>query len=145
MNDNYKMKRNLFFITYISLLIFSTGCGSYKTVYDQFEGISDNTLIIIISEFFPFEEHISNEAIKSQIIERLNQRASLVIASYISLNLSRNKISNDNDIILNNLMNEIISRGKLLRLDCSENNYCSANGEYDIAELKKKLESINNP
>jgi len=124
--------------------MFLAGCSSYKTTAEQWEGISGNTLIIFISEFFPFDENISSEDIKNQVTERLNQRASLIIASYISLNLSRDKISHDTDTTLNNLMNDTISSGKLLKFDCSEYNYCTANSVYDIAELQKNLESINN-
>ena len=138
------MKEDLIFIITIILMVFLTGCISYKTGSEQWEGISDNTLKIIISEFFPFDENTNNNDIKNQVTERSNQRASLVIASYITLNLLQNKISHDNDIILNNLLNDTISRGKLLKMECSENNYCTADSEYDIKELKKNLELINN-
>jgi len=137
------MKIKLILTFWILLLIFSTGCGSFNNTPEQWEGISGNSMIIIISEFFPFEENISTDDIKKQIIERLNQRASLVVASYISINLSRNKISHQNDITLNNLINDTISSGKLLKYDCSENNYCTSDGGYNITELQKNLETIN--
>ncbi len=141
---NYQiMKKILLIINYIFILLYLSGCGSYKTVTEQIEGISDYTLTIIISEFFPFEENTTGDEIKKQITESLNQRASLIIACYVSLNLSRDKISRENDAVLNNLINYTISGGKLIKSECSESNYCTATGEFNISSLKDALESMN--
>jgi len=135
------MKIKLFLSLQILVLI---SCNSYKTDSEPWEGISENIMKITISEYFPFEENAGNDYIKSQIKGKLDQRASLIIASYISINLLRNKISHDTDVTLNNLINETITKGKLLNFNCSENNYCTAYGEYNITELQKNLKIINN-
>jgi len=77
-------------------------------------------------------------------MERLNQRAALLVASHISISLSRDKISKNTDIVLNNKIDEIIKSGKLINYSCNENNYCSADSEYNLAGLQQTLESFNN-
>ena len=131
------------FLMFLIIVLCQINCMNYKTDPVSWEGISDNTMKITISEFFPIEENESNEKIKNQIKEKLNQRASLIIASYISINLPRNRISHETDVNLNNLINEAIKNGKLLNYDCSENSYCTAHGEYDITELQKNLKLLN--
>ncbi len=130
----------------ILLLIFisSIGCAGFRTASEQWEGISNNTLRITIAEFFPFEEIVTNDEIKIQIKEKLNQRATLIIASHLSINLDRKKINGETDVLLNKLINNAISTGTLSNYECSENNYCTAFSEYDITELQKNLETINN-
>ena len=118
-------------------------CRSLNTGFEPWEGISDNSLRVIISEFFPLEENLTADDIHNQIKERLNQRASLIIASYISINLPRNKISNETDNTFNKLINEIITDGKQIKYDCSESNYCTGSSEYNIKDLHSFLESLN--
>jgi hypothetical protein len=125
-------------------IVFFTGCFALQTGSESWEGITGETLKVTVYEFFLFEENASSEEIKNHIMIRLNQRAALLIASHLSMNLSRDKISKSNDIILNNKINEIIESGKLTDYICSENNYCSANSEYNVGGLQKILESINN-
>jgi hypothetical protein len=138
------MKIKALIIIQIFFIISLISCISFNTSNEQMEGITDNTLKIIIAEFFPFEEKSSNEKIESVLKQKLNERASLVIASYISINLSRNKISPKVDITLNNLINEVLAQGKLINYHCTENNHCTAHAEYNINELIKNLSSINN-
>jgi len=138
------MKKLVFLLIQTLILVYLTGCASSSASSEMWEGISGNTLKVTISEFFPFEDDATNDTIKLQIKERLNQRASLIIASHITINLARNKISHEVDITLNKLINETITGGKMINFDCNENNYCAAHGEYDITELQKNLESINN-
>jgi hypothetical protein len=124
-------------------LVFFAGCGSFKTDSERWEGITDNTLRVTISEFFPFEENTAGDVMQNQIKDKLNQRASLIIASHLSINLARTKISRETDIAFNALINKSLSAGKLLDFECSENSYCTAQGEYNIEELLRILESIN--
>ena len=119
-------------------------CSSYNSNSEKWEGISGSRLKIVIAEFFPFEENVMNNKIEAIVKQRADSRASLIMASYISINLSRDKISPANDVALNNLINESVSTGKLTDYHCSENNYCNASAEYDITALLKKLEAINN-
>jgi len=133
-------------LTFVLLVFLSAlNCSSYNTDLEKWEGISESNLRVTISEFFPFEENITSDNIKQQIKDRLDQRASLLLASHISINIPRNKISHETDIFINDQMNSTIAGGVVLRYDCTENNYCTAEAEYNIAELQKKLELINNP
>jgi len=137
------MKLKSFLLFIILTLISNAGCISPKAE-ESWEGISDNTLKITISEFFPFEDNATDEFVKKQINEKLNQRASLILASHITINLTRNKISKDVDVAINKLINDTINNGKMVQYECNENNYCSAHGEYNTTELQKNLELINN-
>lgn len=133
----------VFFIILIIVLLSLTGCCYSKNVSEPWEGITCNTLKITISEFFPFEENVSTDLVKQQINERLNQRASLIIASYISINMPRNKISRENDLIFNKMIDKIISSGNLSDYECYENNYCRAHINYDISEVQNKLKELS--
>lgn len=135
------MKTKIFFLLSIVILIYDA-CAAPKTG-EPWEGISGNTLKVSISEFFPFEENETDESIKIRINEKLNQRASLILASHITLNLDRSKISGNLDITINKLINDAVTGGKMTGFECNENNYCAADGEYDITELQTNLEFIN--
>lgn len=127
-------------IILLSMLIQCRSAGIYS---EAWEGISENTLKITISEFFPLDEDVTMEEIKALLTERLNQRASLIMASHLSINIPKDKSSRELDYTLNRLINDSITTGKVLDYDCSENNYCRAHGEYDITELQKNLFELN--
>ena len=135
------MKIKLFLLLSIVILIY-TACIAPKTG-EPWEGITGNTLKVTISEFFPFEDNETDESIKIRINEKLNQRASLIIACHITLNLDRSRISGNVDVTINKLINEAVTGGRMTGFECNENNYCAAHGEYDITELQENLESIN--
>jgi hypothetical protein len=124
------------------IVLLCTACAAPKTE-EPWEGITGNTLKVTISEFFPFEENETDESIKIRINEKLNQRASLIIASHITINLDRNKITGNLDVTINKLINEAVTGGRMTGFECNENNYCDAHGEYDITELQENLEFIN--
>ena len=136
------MKTKLFLLLNITILVY-VACIAPKTE-EQWEGITGNILKVTISEFFPFEDNETDESIKIRINEKLSQRASLIIACHVTMNLERSRISGNVDITINKLINEAVESGKMTGFECNENNYCAANGEYDITELQKNLESINN-
>ena len=119
-------------------------CRSYNKNSERWEGLSENRLTIVLAEFFPFEENLADDKITAIIKQRVDARASLILASHISINLERNKISPKNDVALNKLINDTVISGKLINHYCTENNYCTATAEYDIIELLKKLTAINN-
>ncbi|MCL1865247.1 MAG: hypothetical protein FWF73_05490 [Spirochaetes bacterium] len=131
----------LFLKIQILTLIYLSGCSSFDNTSELWEGVSDNTLRVIISEYIPYHESNSND-IKMPVRERLDQRGSLLIASYIVMNLDKSKSSYETDMLFNNLMDEAIKHGEIVSIDCTENNYCRATGEYNISEIQKKLESI---
>jgi len=106
---------------------------------ELWEGVSDNTLRVVISEYIPYHEISTGNDINTAVRERLNQRGSLLMASYIVMNFDRNKSSHETDTLFNNLMNEAIKHGKIISIDCSENNHCRAIAEYNISEIQKKV------
>ncbi len=134
---------NLKILVITSFLVLLTGCTGMQSGSESWEGISGTTLKVTIYEFFLFEESASADDIKNQILEKLNQRAALLIASHISMNLTRDKVSSSSDSIFNDSINEVIKSGKLIDYSCTENNYCSANSQYNISNLLETLESIN--
>ena len=134
----------LFLIIQTLIIICLSCCGGFNSPPELWEGISDNRLRVIISEYFPYNEIISSDNIQSSARARLDQRGSLLMASYIVMNLDKSKSSHEIDAQFNNLMDEAIKQGEIINIDCSENNYCRAIGEYNISEILKKLESINN-
>ena len=132
----------LFLIIQTLTIIFLSGCSGNST-QEIWEGVSDNTLRVIISEYFPYHEIGDSDSIKLSVRERLDQRGYLLIASYIVMNLDKSKGSHEVDTLFNSLMDEAIKQGKIIHTDCSESN-CRAMGEYNISEILKTLESINN-
>lgn len=138
--------KNIFITLKIVILvsIFLTSCSTFKSDAESWEGISGEILRVTLYDFFLFEESAETVDIKNQILVKLNQRAALIIASHISINLSREKISKNTDEVLNKKIDEIIKTGRLVNYDCSENNYCSANSEYNLGGLQQTLESLNN-
>jgi len=127
-----------------AIIVFLLSCRSYYSNSVKWEGISENLLKIVIAEFFPFEENITDDKIKVIVKQRADSRASLIMASHVSIKLARDKVSPANDVDLNNLINQSVASGKLIDYHCFENNYCTATAEYDIFELLKKLAEINN-
>jgi len=136
------MKKKITIITVV--LIYLLSCRSYNKNTERWEGLSETRLTIVLAEFFPFEENLTNDKITAIIKQRVDARASLILASHISINLKRNKISPKNDVALNKLINDAVISGKLINHYCTENNHCTATAEYDIIELLKKLTAINN-
>ena len=134
----------LFLIIQTLIIICLSGCSGFNSTTELWEGVSDNRLRVIISEYFPYNEIRNSDNIKSSVRARLDQRGSLLMASYIVMNLDKSKSSYEIDAQFNNLMDEAIKQGEIINIDCSENNYCRAIGEYNISEILIKLESINN-
>ena len=157
-SSNHFMKMNKLIRTYLPLFknkfiplrimilvsVLLTGCSSFQSDTEPWEGISGEILHVALYEFFLFEENAETGDIKNQILVKLNQRAALIIASHISINLSREKVSKNTDAVLNKKIDEIINTGRLINYSCSENNYCSANSEYNLDGLQQTLDSLNN-
>jgi hypothetical protein len=122
-------------------LIFLLGCSSLNDTSELWEGLSDNTLRVVISEYIPSHE-VNDNDITTSVREKLNQRGSLLIASYIVMNLDKSKSSYETDTLFNNLIDESIKQGKIISIDCSENNNCRAIAEYNISEILKKLDEL---
>ena len=107
---------------------------------ELWEGVSDNTLRVVISEYIPYHEISADNDIKTYVRKKLDQRGTLLMASYIVMNFDRNKSTHETDLLFNNLMEEAIRQGETISIDCSENNHCRAIAEYNISEILKNLE-----
>ncbi|MCL1833294.1 MAG: hypothetical protein FWG49_02210 [Leptospirales bacterium] len=139
----YNMMTRLLHKIQALTLIYLLGCSSFNNSSELWEGVSDNILRAVISEYIPYKEADGGDNIETSVKGKLDQRASLILASYIVMNLDKNRSSYETDAIFNNLMDEAIRSGKIINIDCSENNHCRAVGEYNISEILKKIESIN--
>jgi len=137
------MNRKLYLLILLFSIVTFQQCSSFKNNYVLWEGISGDKLKVTISDFFPLNENENTYNVQFEIKEKLNQRASLILASHISINLRKNRISSHSDIIFNKLITETITNGKLINYECNENNYCTANGEYIITEIEKYIQTLN--
>ena len=136
------MKTKLLLIIIILSLLSTITCSSIKNSSEQWEGITDNAMRVTISEFFPLDENMTDDDIRNMLKDRLNQRASLIIASHLSINIPKNSISRDNELTLNKLINDSLSGLKFTNYECTENNYCQAHGEYDITVIQENLKTL---
>lgn len=132
-------------ISIISILAFCLmiiSCRTSQDKADRWEGFTGDKMHIMISEFFMPDEK-SPAVIPEQLIkERIEQRASLLLASYININLPREKVSSETDATFNRLINESLAAPKTLLYDCSDNNYCTVITEFDIATVNRELERL---
>jgi hypothetical protein len=108
-----------------------------------YEGFNGNTLTVFIIEFIP-EEINTEAALSPQLQEKLNQRAFIILASYVSININRSKVSPANDRLLNNIITSTLSQGRIVQFSFNEKGYCEAFAEYDISSFFKILNEINN-
>lgn len=108
----------------------------------MWEGFTGDRMRVVVSEFFmPDEKNPS--AIPEQIIrERITQRASLLLASYVNINLPRDRVSPESDSLYNKLINESLALPKTISLECMENNYCTVITEFDISVINKELQKV---
>jgi len=120
-----------------------TSCATYnkKILYEGFNG---QCLIVYISEFLPEEKQDTPEQISSHLTEKLNQRAFLILACYVSINIDRTKVSASNDRLLNDMINSILSKGHIVEYSFNEKGYCEAYGEYEISAFYQLIDKINN-
>ncbi len=129
-------------ILFFSVLLIIFSCKNSQVNNERWEGFSGDKMHIVISEFFIPDEK-NPAAIPEQLIkERIEQRASLLLASYININLPRDKVTPETDVLFNRLINESISSPRTLLHDCTDNNYCTVITEYNIAPVNMELEKI---
>ena len=94
---------------------------------------------VVISEFFIPDEK-NPTAIPEQLIrERVIQRASLLLASYVNITLQRDKVSPESDSLFNRLIGESLSSPVTVFSECLENNYCTVITEFDITSVNREL------
>ncbi len=128
---------------HIILVILTLSCnspGSRKLFYEGFNG---NRLIVFVSEFIP-EEKNTDAQLSIILMDKLNQRAFMILACYVSININRLKVSPSNDQMLNNTITAALSQGTVVQYSFNEKGYCEALAEYDISDFFKVIDKINN-
>lgn len=138
MSHNQSMKKIINILLFIFIIQFLS-CVSSHPQSENWEGFTGDRMRVIISEFFlPDEKNPS--AIPEQLIkERITQRASLLLVSYVNLNLPRDRVSPESDALFNKLINEVLASPETISSECLENNYCTVITGFDIAPVNREL------
>lgn len=131
------LKKILLIITVIAVI----SCSINQNRSILYEGFNGNRLTVFIARFIPRES--APDQITEILIKNLNDRAFMILACYVSLNIERSKISATNDGILNKIIGETVSRGKIIKYSFNENGLCEAFAEYDISDFINTLNKIN--
>ena len=125
---------------FLFLLFPVFSCSRSQLQPEMWEGFAGDRMRVVISEFFMPDEN-NPDAIPHRLIkERVAQRGSLLLASYVNINLPREKVSPESDAVFNKLINDSISASKLILSECSENNFCTVITDFDIAPVNRELE-----
>lgn len=94
---------------------------------------------VVVSEFFMPDETNPNAIPEQMIKDRVTQRASLLLASYININLPREKVSPESDALFNKLINDVLAAPETIISECSENNFCTVITDFNIAPVNREL------
>ena len=122
-----------------SFILCIISCKSTQDQSEKWEGFSGDKMRVVISEFFIPDEK-NPTAIPEQLIrERVIQRASLLLASYVNITLQRDKVSPESDSLFNRLIGESLSSPVTVFSECLENNYCTVITEFDITSVNREL------
>lgn len=116
-------------------------CGG-KIRSEMWEGFTGDRMRVVVSEFFMPDEKNPSAIPEQMIKERVSQRASLLLASYVNINLPREKISHETDSLFNRLIAESLAAPGTISSECTENNYCTVLTEFDIAPVNRELERL---
>lgn len=122
-----------------SFLLCIMSCQSTQVQSEKWEGFSGDKMRVVISEFFIPDEKDPSAIPEQMIRERITQRASLLLASYVNINLQRDRVSPESDALFNRLIAESLSSPVTLFSECSENNYCTVISEFDITSVNREL------
>ncbi|HOP61724.1 MAG TPA: hypothetical protein PK358_00565 [Spirochaetota bacterium] len=135
------MKRTAHIILAVLLLVLIS-CEKSGVKSDRWEGFHGEKMRVMISEFFIPDEKDPLAIPEDKIKKRVSQRASLMLASYININLPREKISPASDSTFNRLINETLQAPETISSECLENNHCTVITEYDITPVNRELERL---
>ncbi len=134
---------NKFFTITLAAFIFTLfSCIESQEKTERWEGFTGDKMSIVISEFFMPDEKNPSVIPEKMIKERVSQRASLLLACYVNINLPREKVSPESDALFNQLINESLNTSKTLSSECSENNYCTVITEFNIAPVNRELDKL---
>jgi len=123
----------------IIIILLMVSCAGSQQQSEMWEGYTDDRMRVVISEFFLPDEKNPSAIPELMIKERVLQRASLLLASYVNINLPRDKVSPESDALFNRLINESLSTPKTIKSECLENNYCTVITEFNIAPVNREL------
>jgi len=129
-------------IIHLLVILILAGCLNNSRI--RREGFSSGKLTVYVYEFIPENRENTDERIMKILREKLDYRALMLMACYVSIHLERNKISKTNDNLLNKAINETLASANILYFSCDDSSYCEAAAEYDAGELLQTLELINN-
>ncbi|HPS56530.1 MAG TPA: hypothetical protein PK514_00355 [Spirochaetota bacterium] len=131
----------VFFLVFITL-----SCNSYyyRQVPNPYEGFKGNMLTVFISEFIPDDKKNSGGQLSPILMDKLNQRAFMILACYVSISVNRSKVSSSNDLLLNKVINSTLSQGRIIQYRFNEKGYCEVFAEYDISVFLSAVDDINN-
>jgi|GEM_PF-1921103 len=125
-----------------SFLFFS--CFNANKTYNKYrEGLYGTNLHVYVSDTFSMEDEKKGMKIEDYILKRTEIRATALLASYISLNLDRSKISVDTDRVLNLSIINSVKSSKISFMECSESLHCTAEIVYDASPVLNTLKTIN--
>jgi hypothetical protein len=137
------MKKIISAFFFVSLILILS-CSTSHIQSERWEGFTGDRMRVVISEFFMPDEKNPNAVPEKLIKDRVSQRASLLLASYVNINLPRDKVSPESDALFNKLINEALASPVIIFSECHENNYCTIITEFDIAPVNRKLEESGN-
>jgi len=121
------------------LLLLILSCSISRVQSERWEGFSGDRMRVVISEFFMPDDKDPNAIPEKIIQERILQRASLLLASYVNIKLPRDKVSPESDALFNRLINESLASPATISSECLENNYCTVITDFDITPVNREL------
>ena len=133
------MKKTIIILLILSVII-AASCTGSQVQPEIWEGFTGDKMRVIISEFFMPDEKNPAALPEELIRERVLQRASLLLASYINIKLPRDKVSRETDILFNRLISESLASPVRISGVCSESSYCTVITEFDITSVNRELE-----
>lgn len=131
--------KKIFFIVLYTFIQALSACSTSQPQLQKWEGFTDNKMRVVVSEFFMPDETNPNAIPEQMIKDRVTQRASLLLASYININLPREKVSPESDALFNKLINDALAAPETIISECSENNFCTVITDFNIAPVNREL------
>jgi len=131
-----------FLIKVIPVVLFSISCSSHQKINLQSEGFYGNTLRIVVYDFIIPEGEAEINSDNEQIKEKVYSRATLLIASYLSIKIPKGKISPATDKLFNNAIEKTLGSCRIMFLSAEENSYYYIVADFDISPINDALASL---
>jgi len=136
-----------FLIKVIPVVLFSISCSSHQKINLQSEGFYSegfygNTLRIVVYDFIIPEGEAEINSDNEQIKEKVYSRATLLIASYLSIKIPKEKISPATDKLFNDAIEKTLGSCRIMSLSAEENSYYYIVADFDISPINDALASL---